>query len=155
MYRIVRRSSFAILTVTDKRTQSPRSTRHNFGAIRPQTSFHLLGFDQMSFAVATLAPNQCDTEKQFRCEKSGICIPKTWYCDGTADCDDDSDEPKTCGQVSCQSNYFKCNNSQCVFKAYICDGRDDCGDGSDEDYRLACGAPPFKCVQNGEKNPVY
>ncbi|KAF0767414.1 low-density lipoprotein receptor-related protein 2, partial [Aphis craccivora] len=94
----------------------------------------------------TLAPNQCDTEKQFRCEKSGICIPKTWYCDGTADCDDDSDEPKTCGQVSCQSNYFKCNNSQCIFKAYICDGRDDCGDGSDEDYRLACGAPPFKCM---------
>lgn len=99
----------------------------------------------MSIA-ATLAPNQCDTEKQFRCEKSGICIPKTWYCDGTADCDDDSDEPKTCGQVSCQSNYFKCNNSQCIFKAYICDGRDDCGDGSDEDYRLACGAPPFRFV---------
>lgn len=98
------------------------------------------------FILATLAPNQCDTEKQFRCEKSGICIPKTWYCDGTADCDDDSDEPKTCGQVSCQSNYFKCNNSQCIFKAYICDGRDDCGDGSDEDYRLACGAPPFKYV---------
>lgn len=96
---------------------------------------------------ATLAPNQCDTEKQFRCEKSGICIPKTWYCDGTADCDDDSDEPKTCGVVSCQSNYFKCNNSQCVFKSYICDGKDDCGDGSDEDYRLACAAPPFKYVK--------
>ncbi|CAH1397949.1 unnamed protein product [Nezara viridula] len=93
----------------------------------------------------TLAPNQCDTEKQFKCEKSGICIPKAWHCDGTPDCDDESDEPSTCGQVACQTGYYKCNNSQCIFKAYICDGRDDCGDGSDEDSRHACGPPPFRC----------
>ena len=93
--------------------------------------------------LASLAPDQCDSEKQFQCQSSGICIPRAWHCDGTADCDDESDEPPTCGKVDCQQGYFKCNNSHCIFKAYICDGRDDCGDGSDEDARHACGPPPF------------
>lgn len=54
------------------------------------------------YFIATLAPNQCDSEKQFKCEKSGICIPKSWHCDGTPDCDDESDEHlrPTCGDVS-------------------------------------------------------
>jgi hypothetical protein len=51
------------------------------------------------FVPASLAPDQCDTEKQFQCQSSGICIPRSWHCDGTADCDDNSDEPSSCGNV--------------------------------------------------------
>ena len=94
----------------------------------------------------SLAPDQCNSAKQFQCGGTGICIPKSWYCDGTPDCHDKSDEPASCGKVDCQPGYFKCRNSHCIFKAYICDGKDDCGDGSDEDAKLhACAPPPFKC----------
>lgn len=51
------------------------------------------------FISASLAPDQCDTEKQFQCQSSGICIPNLWHCDGTSDCEDGSDEPKSCGTV--------------------------------------------------------
>lgn len=64
--------------------------------------------------LATISPNQCEPEKQFRCEKSGICIPKSWYCDGTSDCDDDSDEPKSCGEV-CYKCIFRFNKYVCVY----------------------------------------
>lgn len=30
----------------------------------------------------SLAPHQCQPDKQFQCRSSGICIPTTWYCDG-------------------------------------------------------------------------
>lgn len=30
----------------------------------------------------SLAPHQCQPDRQFQCRSSGICIPKTWYCDG-------------------------------------------------------------------------
>lgn len=98
----------------------------------------------MLILTATLAPDQCDAEKQFQCTQSAICIPKSWHCDGQPDCDDESDEPPTCGEVACSNGFFKCNNSKCVFKAYICDGNNDCGDNSDEDPRHACGPPPFR-----------
>jgi hypothetical protein len=79
----------------------------------------------------------------------GICIPNSWYCDGTVDCQDKSDEPASCGNVDCQANYFKCANSKCVYKSFICDGEDDCGDGSDESSEHACGAPKVPC-KSGE-----
>lgn len=79
-----------------------------------------------------------------RCKSSGICIPATWHCDGSNDCDDHSDE-EDCGSITCPTNFYKCDNNKCVFKAYICDGKDDCGDNSDESAAHACVAPPFKC----------
>ncbi|KAJ8924543.1 hypothetical protein NQ315_000691, partial [Exocentrus adspersus] len=93
----------------------------------------------------SIAPDQCNFEKQFQCQSSGICIPKTWRCDGTPDCDDRSDEPESCGNIDCPNNFYKCNNTKCIFKAYICDGKKDCEDGSDESYIHACGKPPFRC----------
>lgn len=74
----------------------------------------------------SMGPNQCNQEKHFRCKSSGICIPISWHCDGSNDCDDHSDEEE-CGTISCPTNFYKCNNSNCVFKAYICDQKDDCG----------------------------
>lgn len=93
----------------------------------------------------SLAPDQCNEEKQFNCARSGVCIPRAWHCDGTKDCEDGSDEPDTCGEVNCGKDYFKCNNSRCVINTMVCNGQDDCGDGSDEDDRHACSRPPFQC----------
>jgi len=55
----------------------------------------------------SLAPDQCNTDKQFQCVSSAICIPKSWYCDGTADCPDKSDEPESCGKADCQTGFFR------------------------------------------------
>lgn len=50
----------------------------------------------------------------FRCN-TGRCLPKTWVCDGTQECNDGSDEPESCKDiVSCDPTYFKCNNSKCI-----------------------------------------
>ena len=70
---------------------------------------------------------------------------QAWYCDGTPDCEDKSDEPKTCGVIDCQNNYFKCDNSKCIYKSFVCDGTDDCGDNSDESSKHACSAPEVVC----------
>ena len=74
-----------------------------------------------------------------------MCIPRSWFCDGTQDCEDGSDEPNTCGDVTCGKDYFKCNNSRCVINTMVCNNQDDCGDNSDEDARHACARPPFQC----------
>ena len=96
--------------------------------------------------------DQCDPAK-FRCETSGVCVPKAWHCDGTPDCEDGSDEPASCGTVNCQEGFFKCNNDKCIFKAYVCDGEDDCGDGSDESTEHACKAAEISCPDGQWKCP--
>ncbi|KAL4708620.1 hypothetical protein ACJJTC_001059, partial [Scirpophaga incertulas] len=93
----------------------------------------------------SLAPHQCQPNKQFQCKASGICIPATWHCDGTPDCEDLSDEPASCGATACAAGHFRCGNGRCVFQTAVCDGSDDCGDGSDEGPAHACRPPPFRC----------
>ena len=44
---------------------------------------------------------------------------RPWYCDGTQDCEDGSDEPSSCGEVNCGKDYFKCNNSRCVINTMV------------------------------------
>lgn len=87
----------------------------NWDVVSTAHIFRILG-NEFQIFVASIAPDQCNNEKQFQCRSSGICIPRSWHCDGTPDCDDRSDEPESCGEIDCPQNFFKCNNSQCVFK---------------------------------------
>ncbi|KAK4326780.1 hypothetical protein Pmani_002797 [Petrolisthes manimaculis] len=78
---------------------------------------------------------------------NGRCIQKTWSwkCDGTPDCEDESDEPESCGKVTCPNTHFQCNNTRCIFHSWLCDGEEDCRDCSDETNPEACGKPGFRC----------
>lgn len=38
-----------------------------------------------------MAPADCE-DFQWQCRSGSACIPTAWRCDGTKDCDDNSDE---------------------------------------------------------------
>lgn len=38
----------------------------------------------------------CDPQKEFYCKPRMQCLPNSWICDGTVDCQDRTDEPNTC-----------------------------------------------------------
>uniref|UniRef100_A0A671S527 EGF-like domain-containing protein n=1 Tax=Sinocyclocheilus anshuiensis TaxID=1608454 RepID=A0A671S527_9TELE len=67
------------------------------------------------------------------------CVPKSWKCDGKADCENSADE-EGCAPRRCWDGEFSCSNSQCVSAAFVCDDERDCDDGSDE---VSC--PPTTC----------
>jgi len=61
-----------------------------------------------------------------------MCIHMSWRCDGSADCDDESDE-RGCRETRCGAHHFACATSdECIHEAWVCDGDLDCFDGSDE-----------------------
>lgn len=43
------------------------------------------------------------------CKSQGQCIPEIWWCDGSNDCVDHSDEA-SCANVTCDSGLIKCNS---------------------------------------------
>lgn len=72
----------------------------------------------------------CPVDKEFTCN-NGECILKVRFCDGLADCSDESDEPHGC-KGRCNKQEFTCQNGRCITKGMKCNGVDDCGDGTDE-----------------------
>ena len=51
------------------------------------------------------------SDTEFACLDGSKCVSETWFCDGSLDCLDGSDEPESCPPVSCQPSQFKCKYS--------------------------------------------
>ena len=54
-------------------------------------------------------------------------------CDGTANCNDGTDEHvQMCSDHVCLPYQFRCSSGQCILPSWECDKTRDCKDGSDE-----------------------
>ena len=51
----------------------------------------------------TFESNYTCAENQFRCKESSNCIPISFYCNGLAECTDESDEPASCPNSVCDA----------------------------------------------------
>lgn len=96
----------------------------------------------------------------FECHSTSKCIPKSYLCDGLANCEDGSDESKAaggpCADVKCGEHQFKCDNVTCIARHWVCDGEKDCLDGSDEDVALCvktCPVNQFRCQRSNRCIP--
>jgi len=71
--------------------------------------------------LAFAGDHQC-AENQYKCATSPLCIPIAFYCDGSEDCPDGSDEPALgCvhPDVTCPPGYFKCANGRCISESWV------------------------------------
>ncbi|XP_076235490.1 low-density lipoprotein receptor isoform X1 [Calliopsis andreniformis] len=122
--------------------------------LSPMHLLTIFGFLAAADAFST-ASRAC-TLRQFRCA-NGNCIPLSWVCDGTDDCEDNSDEThKECkGTPKCNDSYFKCTNGRCIPGTWHCDGDKDCHDGADEDPAVCrpknCTAEQFTCHSGNDE----
>ncbi|KHN83747.1 Very low-density lipoprotein receptor [Toxocara canis] len=112
----------------------------------------------------------CNPDREFECstdssslpiytsfirDNPARCIPRSWVCDGEADCRDGSDE-RGCRNITCEKDQFKCSEwkghaAMCIPMSWKCDGQNDCVDMSDEkdcDKNRTCGPNDFKCANH-------
>ncbi|CAG0883303.1 unnamed protein product [Darwinula stevensoni] len=87
-----------------------------------------------SSAFLQTAQGQCSSNL-FECISDGVCIPKSWICDGASDCKDGSDEDRILCEGrdrTCKDTEFQCGSGECIVSSWRCDGDADCNDLSDE-----------------------
>ena len=102
-------------------------------------------------------PKEC-AENEFKCVDSltnVMCIPDSWQCDGSADCDDESDE-RGCPKNHCGIYAFACATGvECIHEAWVCDGGIDCPDGSDEWNCKSADLLPVKNISSNSTRSYY
>ena len=78
-------------------------------------------------------PREDCNANEFTCN-SGACIDIALVCDGTPQCNDDSDEAPInplCA-IPCEVDEYTCDDGACIPAALECDDFPDCSDASDE-----------------------
>lgn len=102
--------------------------------------------------------SSCGNDK-FQCG-NGLCINRSWRCDGRDDCDNDESYCEYTAQGlsgryrsrrTCPSSYFRCTDYYCIPQAWVCDGIMDCLDGKDENKCQPnyCGKSNMFLCKNG------
>ncbi|XP_048415663.1 very low-density lipoprotein receptor-like isoform X2 [Stegostoma tigrinum] len=93
------------------------------------------------------------SENEFLC-LNGRCVSAEVLCNGSDDCNDQSDE-QNCSVSGCGPHEFLCSNSTvCISRYQLCDNHQDCTSGADESGDLcekralqpeSCGELDFLC----------
>lgn len=95
----------------------------------------LLELNLLALCSISFLTQSCIQTDQFQCAHGKKCIDKQHVCDGTAHCQDHSDEQQ------CMKRTDNCahqcdDKNRCLPATFVCDGERDCLDGTDE---ASCG----------------